>query len=244
MLPPRKPKSKLEIVLWGSPARYYALLARRGADMANPAFYSPLDNTVMAGLELSQFTRRLNEVRSFHEEVQQQAEQDRTQIRRTSRKLQQQGVSPEELQEMNLARRQRIDRESGQMLRDLEMAAQRATFQLQQASQRTFAMLYHEAFHAYLENYVYPHDRYDVPRWLNEGFAQIFENGQLEGDTLHFDGPAQRYSRNCGATCSAEIHCHSKNCWNPISRDSWLLVRMTPKRRTGATCILGAWLST
>ncbi len=191
MLPPReKPKSKLEIVLWGSPAQYHALLARRGTDMANPAFYSPIDNTVMAGLELPRFARRLKNVRSYREEVQQQAEQDRVAIQQTSRKLQRQGVPQDELQDMTRSRRQQVDRETGQMLRNLAMADEQASAALRQASQRTFAMLYHEAFHAYLENYVYPHDHYDVPRWLNEGLAQIFENGRLEGDTLHFDGPA------------------------------------------------------
>ena len=182
MLPPReKPKSKLEIVLWGSPAQYHALLARRGADMANPAFYSPEENTVMAGLELPRFARRLNDVRSFRDEIQQRADEDRVAIRQASKKLKQQGVPQDELQDINRTRRERVDQQAGQMLRNLAVADQRASAVLEQVSQRTFAMLYHEAFHAYLENYVYPHDRYDVPRWLNEGLAQIFENGRLEG---------------------------------------------------------------
>ena len=52
-----------------------------------------------------------------------------------------------------------------------------------------FARLYHESFHAYLENCVYPHDRYDVPRWLNEGLAVTFEGGILEADALRVDAP-------------------------------------------------------
>ena len=43
-----------------------------------------------------------------------------------------------------------------------------------------FARAYHESFHAYLENYVYPHDHYDVPRWLNEGLAVMMEGGILD----------------------------------------------------------------
>ena len=49
--------------------------------------------------------------------------------------------------------------------------------------------LYHEAFHAYLRNNVYPRQKYDVPPWLNEGLAVIFEGGLLEGNTLRVDAP-------------------------------------------------------
>ncbi len=52
-----------------------------------------------------------------------------------------------------------------------------------------FNRLNHESFHAYLENLVYPHALYDVPRWLNEGLAQTFEGGQLEADMLRVDAP-------------------------------------------------------
>jgi hypothetical protein len=52
-----------------------------------------------------------------------------------------------------------------------------------------FRRLRHEAFHAYLETFVYPRKEYDVPRWLNEGLAQVFEAGLLEADTLRIDNP-------------------------------------------------------
>ncbi len=52
-----------------------------------------------------------------------------------------------------------------------------------------FARIYHETFHAYLENYVFPHAKWKTPRWLNEGLAVMFESGVLEGDTLRVDAP-------------------------------------------------------
>ena len=54
---------------------------------------------------------------------------------------------------------------------------------------RMFTRLAHEAFHAYLETHVYPRQTFDVPRWLNEGLAQIFEAGLLESDSLRIDTP-------------------------------------------------------
>ena len=57
------------------------------------------------------------------------------------------------------------------------------------SASQTLARLYHESFHAYLHNFVYPPQKYDVPPWLNEGLAMIFEGGMLEGSTLRVDAP-------------------------------------------------------
>src|SRR5262249_24899919 len=50
----------------------------------------------------------------------------------------------------------------------------------QQMRRRQFQRLYHEAFHAYLARFVYPRDGGELPRWLNEGLAQIFETAIFE----------------------------------------------------------------
>src|SRR5262249_54816475 len=52
------------------------------------------------------------------------------------------------------------------------------------ATQQLFRTMAHEAFHAYLANFVFPPSQGDVPRWLNEGLAQIFEEAALEGGAL------------------------------------------------------------
>jgi hypothetical protein len=58
-----------------------------------------------------------------------------------------------------------------------------------QVTGEMFRRLAHEAFHAYVENFVFPHTAGELPRWLNEGLAQIFEYGQLEADALRIDAP-------------------------------------------------------
>src|SRR5207244_13621708 len=57
------------------------------------------------------------------------------------------------------------------------------------ATLRLFQTLYHEAFHAYLANFVYPPTEFEVPRWLNEGLAQIFETPTLDGSELFVGHP-------------------------------------------------------
>jgi hypothetical protein len=68
-----------------------------------------------------------------------------------------------------------------------------------QATKRLFAILYHEAFHAYVGTFVYPPLKPDdvkagkgtgeLPRWLNEGLAQVFETAVVEAGELRADSP-------------------------------------------------------
>jgi hypothetical protein len=68
-----------------------------------------------------------------------------------------------------------------------------------QATKRLFATLYHEAFHAYVGTFVYPPLKPDdvkagkgtgeLPRWLNEGLAQVFETAVVEAGELRADSP-------------------------------------------------------
>src|SRR5205823_1335781 len=53
-----------------------------------------------------------------------------------------------------------------------------------QATRQLFAVLYHEAFHAYLATAVYPPPQPGPPRWLNEGLAEIFETAVVEASEL------------------------------------------------------------
>lgn len=68
-----------------------------------------------------------------------------------------------------------------------------------QATSRLFSILYHEAFHAYVGTFVYPplkpeevkagKGTGELPRWLNEGLAQVFETAVVEAKELRADTP-------------------------------------------------------
>src|SRR5262249_19158469 len=51
-------------------------------------------------------------------------------------------------------------------------------------NKRLFVRLYHEAFHAYLMNFVYPAKEGSLPHWFNEGLAQVFETAFIEAGDL------------------------------------------------------------
>src|SRR5207248_7954147 len=70
-----------------------------------------------------------------------------------------------------------------------------------QATARLFAILYHEAFHAYVGTFVYPPLKPDdvkagkgtgeLPRWLNDGLAQVLETPVVEAGELRDDWPVR-----------------------------------------------------
>jgi hypothetical protein len=67
------------------------------------------------------------------------------------------------------------------------------------ATSAVFAVLYHEAFHSYVGTFVYPALKPEevkagkgpgeLPRWLNEGLAQVFETSVVEAGELRADTP-------------------------------------------------------
>ncbi len=194
VLPPRCAASRpLRLVVFGSPDEYHAYLNRLGLKLDSRACYLQKENLVVAGSEVARFAAELGKVSGQHEQLRRELndldQRLKKRLQELARQLQQQGVSKAEIARLikieNRKGQDQIDRkkkEIGRCDRENEQLFDKVTRQM-------FTRLYHEAFHAYLENYVYPHDRHDVPRWLNEGLAVLFENGLLESDTLRIDAP-------------------------------------------------------
>jgi hypothetical protein len=196
VLPPRVARrEELRIMVFGTSEAYQALARSLGAPVQNAAFYHPPHNLVAAGSDLSRLAGQLQQAQTQHAAA--RAELNRLKNSLPQRVEEQRALLAKTVSSEN-ARRTALTK----FRRQIELEIQRAQKQLddvdraneaalQQHAGRTLALLRHEAFHAYLENYVYPQGRYDVPRWLNEGLAQIFENGLLESDTFRVDVPSK-----------------------------------------------------
>ncbi len=103
--------------------------------------------------------------------------------------LRKSGLSDAEIRKALIVERQKFRKQLDKTRDDLRQSDQQIDRLFKRSASQTLVRLYHEAFHAYLRNNVYPRQKYDVPPWLNEGLAVIFEGGQLEGDILRVDAP-------------------------------------------------------
>jgi hypothetical protein len=197
ILPPRRsPQRRLKIMLFGEVDRYAAFLRGLGLEITNPAFFAADFNIVAAGSDVNRFNKQLERTRSAHAAAKRRLEEqlDRLpeQLRILAGQLRLGGISDSERKAV-LASEQRIWQDRQQkLLDDIAQAERHNARSCEALSASMFARLYHEAFHAYLDNYVYPHHEYNVPRWLNEGLAMTFESGQLDDGTLRIDAPNRR----------------------------------------------------
>jgi hypothetical protein len=194
ILPPRThPVRPLSIKLFGTVREYKTFLPTLGlpGDLQNPAVFVSGENLLAAGSELSAYARQLEEVRRRHAAL--RADYDRrtalmpVQLANLRTQLGAGGVSFGDQRTIVQLSASRWKEELEEINRQIKVAERRNLEQFDKLTAGMFARLFHEAFHAYLENYVFPQRDHDVPRWLNEGLAQIFETGQLEAGTLRLD---------------------------------------------------------
>ena len=194
ILPPRtEPRGRLRLVILDSREQYRAYLRRYGLKVDNPAVFAQKENLVVAGSELARYLAELAKVEAQHDRVREELSQWeaslRAKLRELSRKLQAQGASRSEITPLLLQEKRDAEAKIKGKQNLLKRYDRENAGKFDEVTRRMFARLYHEAFHAYLENYVYPHGQHDVPAWLDEGLAMVFENGILESGTLRIDAP-------------------------------------------------------
>ena len=193
--PTRQPKQPIQIVLFGSFGSYSAYLKKIGLQIDNPAVYVPHTNQVLIGSELQTFYRRLEVTRQQH--AQTAAEWEAIgkslpdKLNQLAKRLKESSWSPDEITTEVQARREAWQRDFQQKLQQIKVTDRRNEAALQNLIDQTTQHLCHEAFHAYLENFLYPQDEFEVPVWLNEGLAQLFEHAQFENGTFRIDQPPQ-----------------------------------------------------
>ena len=194
VMPPRaRPQKRLTVKLFGSMDEYQNELRDLQLEIENPAFYSARGNTIVAGSELTAFARRLSHILGQNEKIRKDYEAiDRempAQLASLSTKLKSNGFTRDEIKLEMKARKAAWRKQYDGIMRKLDATNRRNEAKFSEVTKQMFTRLYHEMFHAYLENYVYPQELFSVPRWLNEGLAQIFETAQVDEDTLRIDLP-------------------------------------------------------
>jgi hypothetical protein len=174
-LPPRaENREPTTVMLFRSGEEYASWLKSRGHNFVNLAYYNPATNRIVCGGDLFQLGEELDRVRRQHQQLRQDLDRQEATLLKLYKgsKEMARHIQPirDTRQKINLADRKNHG------------AFERATKQL-------FAVLYHEAFHAYLASRVYPPPGPEPPRWLNEGLAQIFETAIVEAGELRLGHP-------------------------------------------------------
>ncbi len=156
------------ILLTRSVEDYQALARDRGNNLVNPAYYDDAKNQIVCGSDLERLSKQLEDLHKHHAELFDELNKRENELKQVYK-----GTIPNELKGPLDDARVRI-----------KVAEERNNEAFRQAQRRLFQRLYHEAFHAYLTTAVYPRADGEVPRWLNEGLAQIFETAIFEAGEL------------------------------------------------------------
>ena len=194
MLPPRGRLPNLpRLVVFNSMDQYRAFLAPRGVRIQNPACFLEKENLVVVGSDLAGLALGLAKVNAQTDEIRRELKQLEKRFKTRQAELaggmRQEGHSAGEIKQAEATIKRQFEADVKAKNKELGRCDRQAAEAFLNSTRQVFARVYHESFHAYLENCVYPHDKYDVPRWLNEGLAVTFESGVLEADTLRVDAP-------------------------------------------------------
>jgi hypothetical protein len=194
ILPPRaEPRGPLRFVVFDDMNGYRNYLGRLGIQLDNPACFVPGENLVAAGSNARQFAAELARTKAQHAQI----EADLKNLRRDlplrlaalAKQMRADGVAPDQIAKVLHNEDRKFKEEIKRKETELAKVNRENERLYRLVAGQMLARLYHEAFHAYLENYVYPRSSHDVPLWLNEGLAQVFESGLLEADSLRIDAP-------------------------------------------------------
>jgi hypothetical protein len=149
-------------------AEYYGLLRERNRSILHPAFYDAKRNQILCASDLQRLGDELEKARKDHQEILRKWKEIETDLLKYHK-----GKIPP-------VQRQQIDAKR----QEVYNANLKNDGIFKDATRQLFQTLYHEAFHAYLANFVYAAEEAKVPRWLNEGLAQIFETALVEAGEL------------------------------------------------------------
>ncbi len=197
LLPPRvKSDRPTQVFLSGEPEEYRKLLAVTGTPVLNQAVYFPDDNKVICGSDLRQQAKHLAANRLHFVQQLAMLEEYENSVRTLYK-----GSDAEMKRFLAVAADQRKELWRDSRTQDAEF---------DRANRRLFALLYHETFHAYTMTYVYPPRKPEdvragkgtgeLPRWLNEGLAQVFETAVLEAGELRI-GAADKQRLETAQDC-------------------------------------------
>ena len=196
ILPPRNAAAQPpRLVVLGSMDQYQTLLVKLGLTMSfqNPACFLEDRNVVAIGSDLAHLAAVTRTIAAENARLRRDLDDLERRLpehlQAVAASLRQSGASNGEIAKGVKQERMLFEKQVAMKNDELRKSDQQIDRLFKTSASQTLARLHHESFHAYLRDFVYPPQKYDVPPWLNEGLAMIFEGGMLEGSTLRVDAP-------------------------------------------------------
>jgi len=204
LLAPRVwPETPPRILVFGALEEYRGFLAGRGIRFDNPACFIPHENLLVAGSELSRYRAELARVSAAHEQLRAELERLEKQLAERlqgyGKQLRDSGRPKTDIARLLNLEKQKSRKQIEDKQRQVQASDRQNAQEFDKVAAQMFTRLYHEAFHAYLEDYVYPQRDYAVPAWLQEGLAVMVEEGILEDGALRIDAPHREALRQLKA---------------------------------------------
>lgn len=198
----RNQGQKIRVVLFNSMEQYQAAI---GGAIKNPAFYAPDLKLISAGCEVAKYEALIKDVRRQHGELDKALEGWKKKIDAARADIQAQvsryyelankggrGITPENKAVLDAIQGEKtraqlalgqMERKATEIQDEIHALNRRNDVVFQEIAGQMFATLYHEGFHAFLDNFLFPEElRKNVPLWLNEGLAQYFEAARIENN--------------------------------------------------------------
>ncbi|MGL6076877.1 MAG: DUF1570 domain-containing protein [Fimbriiglobus sp.] len=164
----------ITIQLAGRIEDYRQLLGPNLSQVQNPAIYDPAAHRIVCGTDLRKLSDDIQAAKAKHKSEREKLDQYEADIRLLYKQS-----KPELERYLSLVSKER------ERLRTADRANDTA---FQRSTERLFALVYHETFHAYLAEHVYP-GQTTLPRWVNEGLAQVYETAVVEAGELRVGHP-------------------------------------------------------
>jgi len=199
----RNEAERVRVVIFNSMGQYYASIDHA---VKNPAFYAPDLKLVAAGCDVAAYRAVIDNIREHHAKLTEQlkAEQARIDKARAEvraivdkyhKQLHTAGKTTSRGRAiMDLIRRaerrwqihvMKLEKPLKDIRREIGELNRRNERVFDERARHMLRMLYHEGFHAFLDQFLFDEKLVKkVPRWLNEGLAQYFEEARVEGSRL------------------------------------------------------------
>jgi hypothetical protein len=176
-------------------SQYPPLLSQLGvkANFQNPACFIEDKNTVVIGSDLTRLAtvnaQLVAQNARLRQELRDLDSRLAERLRAVGDALRKSGLSNGEVARELMKERSKFQQQRDKKNEQLRQSDLQIDRLFKQSASQMLVRLYHEAFHAYVRNWVFPRPQYDIPPWLDEGLAVLFEGGLLEGDALRVDAP-------------------------------------------------------